>query len=49
MWQIAGYQARLIAAFIKAFKDNPKRARDSGREGRAQPDIGHGIRSKDTP
>ncbi|MFO7478419.1 MAG: NAD(P)-binding domain-containing protein [Methyloceanibacter sp.] len=50
VWQIADYQARLIAAFIKAQDSDPKRANwFKGLKARAQPDIGHGIKWKDTP
>ena len=50
VWQIADYQARLIAAFIKACEDDPKRAAwFRALKARAHPDIGHGIRWKDTP
>jgi cation diffusion facilitator CzcD-associated flavoprotein CzcO len=50
VWQIADYQARLIAAFIVACESDPKRAawfRDL--KARAMPDIGHGIKYQDTP
>ncbi|MCP4003171.1 MAG: NAD(P)-binding domain-containing protein, partial [bacterium] len=50
VWQIADYQARLIAAYITAQEEDPKRAawfkalkRD------AKPDIGHGLEPGDTP
>ena len=50
VWQIADYQARLIAAFIKACEDDPKRAEwFRALKAHAHPDIGHGIRWKDTP
>ena len=50
VWQIADYQARLIAAFIKAEETDPKRAAwFRALKARANPDIGHGIRWKDTP
>jgi hypothetical protein len=50
VWQIADYQGRLIAAFIKACEDDPKRAAwFRALKARAHPDIGHGIRWKDTP
>jgi cation diffusion facilitator CzcD-associated flavoprotein CzcO len=50
VWQIADYQARLIAAFIKAQDSDPKRANwFKALKARAQPDIGHGIKWKDTP
>ena len=43
-------KARLIAAFIKACEDDPKRAAwFRALKARAHPDIGHGIRWKDTP
>jgi cation diffusion facilitator CzcD-associated flavoprotein CzcO len=49
VWQIADYQARLIAAFIKAQQSDPKRANWFRRlKARARPDIGHGIKWKDT-
>ncbi|MGH9807742.1 MAG: hypothetical protein ACRD9W_10865, partial [Terriglobia bacterium] len=49
VWQIADYQARLIAAFIKACESDPRRA-DWFRtlKGYAHPDIGHGIRWQNT-
>jgi hypothetical protein len=50
VWQIADYQARLIAAFIKACETDPERAAwFRALKARARPDIGHGIRWKDTP
>ena len=50
VWQIADYQARLIASFIDACDRNPKRAARFRRlKARAHPDIGHGIKWKDTP
>jgi hypothetical protein len=50
VWQVADYQARLIAAFIKACETDPKRAAwFRALKARAHPDIGHGIRWKDTP
>ena len=50
VWQIADYQARLIAAFIKAQESDPKRAQwFRALKARANPDIGHGIKWKDTP
>ncbi len=50
VWQIADYQARLIAAFIVACETDQKRA-DWFRKLRAHanPDIGHGIKWQDTP
>ena len=50
VWQIADFQGRLIAAFIKAQENDPKRA-DWFRslKAHAQPDIGHGIKWQDTP
>jgi hypothetical protein len=50
VWQIADYQARLIAAFITAQEEDPKRAawfRELKRH--ANPDIGHGLKHQDTP
>ena len=50
VWQIADYQARLIAAFITAQEEDKARAdwfRRLKRE--ANPDIGHGIKWQDTP
>ena len=50
VWQIADYQARLIAAFITAQEQDPARAdwfRAIKRD--AKPDIGHGIKCQDTP
>ncbi len=50
VWQIADYQARLIACFITALERDPKRAAwFRGLKARANPDIGHGIRWQDTP
>jgi cation diffusion facilitator CzcD-associated flavoprotein CzcO len=50
VWQIADYQGRLIAAFIKAQQNDPKRAAwFRALKARAHPDIGHGIKWKDTP
>ncbi|HUU67420.1 MAG TPA: NAD(P)-binding domain-containing protein [Methyloceanibacter sp.] len=50
VWQIADYQARLIAAFIVACETDKKRA-DWFRKlkAHAKPDIGHGIKYQDTP
>jgi cation diffusion facilitator CzcD-associated flavoprotein CzcO len=49
VWQIADYQARLIAAFIEACEKDPKRAAwFKALKARAHPDIGHGIKWKDT-
>ncbi|MEM7192322.1 MAG: NAD(P)-binding domain-containing protein [Pseudomonadota bacterium] len=50
VWQIADYQARLIAAFITAQEKDPARA-DWFRKLKRNdtPDIGHGIQRQDTP
>jgi hypothetical protein len=50
VWQIADYQARVIAAFIKAQEEDPARA-DWFRKlkSEAAPDIGHGLKHQDTP
>ncbi|MHA1133130.1 MAG: flavin-containing monooxygenase [Alphaproteobacteria bacterium] len=50
VWQIADFQARLIAAFIVA-QDEDKARADWFRKlkSHAKPDIGHGIKTKDTP
>jgi hypothetical protein len=50
VWQIADYQARLIAAFIVAGEEDKPRA-DWFRKlkATAHPDIGHGIKYQDTP
>jgi cation diffusion facilitator CzcD-associated flavoprotein CzcO len=49
VWQIADYQARLIAAFIRACESDPKRAAwFRALKAHAHPDIGHGIRWQDT-
>jgi cation diffusion facilitator CzcD-associated flavoprotein CzcO len=50
VWQIADYQARLIAAFIVACEQDERRA-DWFRKlkAHANPDIGHGIKYQDTP
>ncbi|MGH6737360.1 MAG: flavin-containing monooxygenase [Methyloceanibacter sp.] len=50
VWQIADYQARLIAAFLLAQEEDQRRAdwfRKLKRD--ANPDIGHGIKYQDTP
>ena len=50
VWQLADYQARLIASFISACANDPKRAAwFRALKARANPDIGHGIAWKDTP
>jgi len=50
VWQIADYQARLIAAFITAQESDPKRAAwFHALKAHANPDIGHGIKWQDTP
>ncbi|HSB58652.1 MAG TPA: hypothetical protein VLD66_03540, partial [Methyloceanibacter sp.] len=50
VWQIADYQARLIACFIAALEKDPKRAAwFHALKAKARPDIGHGIRWQDTP
>ncbi len=50
VWQIADYQARLIAAFIVACETDKKRADWFRRlKAHANPDIGHGIKYQDTP
>lgn len=50
VWQLADYQARLIAAFIEAREKNPKRAQwFRALKARAHPDIGHGLKWQDTP
>lgn len=49
VWQIADYQARLIAAFITAQEEDERRAdwfRALKRD--ANPDIGHGLETQDT-
>ncbi len=49
VWQIADYQARLIAAFVTAQDTDPERAdwfRGLKRE--ATPDIGHGLKRQET-
>jgi cation diffusion facilitator CzcD-associated flavoprotein CzcO len=49
VWQIADYQARLIATFIAALAKEPKHTRwFRTLKARANPDIGHGIKWKDT-
>jgi hypothetical protein len=50
VWQLADYQAQLIASFIVACASDPKRA-DWFRKlkASARPDIGHGIPDKGTP
>ena len=50
VWQLADYQAKLIASFIVASALDPARA-DWFRKlkATAHPDIGHGIPYKDTP
>ena len=50
VWQIADFQARLIACFIAACANDPKRAAwFRALKASATPDIGHGIRWQDTP
>jgi len=50
VWQLADFQARLIACFVKALSNDPKRAAwFRALKASATPDIGHGIRWKDTP
>ena len=50
VWQLADYQARLIAAFIAARETDPKRAQwFRALKAHANPDIGHGLRWQDTP
>jgi cation diffusion facilitator CzcD-associated flavoprotein CzcO len=50
VWQLADYQARLIAGFIKACESDAKRADwFKALKAKAAPDIGHGIRYQDTP
>jgi len=49
-WQLADYQARLIASFIVACARDKKRAAwFRALKARATPDIGHGIAYKATP
>jgi cation diffusion facilitator CzcD-associated flavoprotein CzcO len=49
VWQLADYQAKLIAAFIAACSTDPKRAAWFRRlKATAKPDIGHGIKWQDT-
>jgi hypothetical protein len=50
VWQLADYQARLIASFIVALASDPKHAAWFRKlKATATPDIGHGIPYKDTP
>jgi NADH dehydrogenase FAD-containing subunit len=50
VWQLADYQARLIASFIVAKARHPKRASwFKALKARTTPDIGHGLKWKDTP
>ena len=50
VWQLADYQARLIASFIVAHASDPKHAAwFRNLKATATPDIGHGIPYKDTP
>ena len=50
VWQLADYQAKLIASYIVALSSDPERA-DWFRKLKASatPDIGHGIPYRDTP
>ena len=49
VWQIADYQAKLIASFIVAMASEPKRAEWFRKlKATAHPDIGHGIPYRDT-
>ena len=50
VWQIADYQAQLIASFLVACAKDPERAAwFRALKAKAKPDIGHGIRYQDTP
>jgi cation diffusion facilitator CzcD-associated flavoprotein CzcO len=50
VWQLADYQARLIASFIVACASDPAAANWFRKlKATATPDIGHGIPYKDTP
>ena len=50
VWQLADYQARLIASFIAAQERDPERAAWFRKlKAETAPDIGHGIRYQDTP
>jgi len=50
VWQIADYQARLIAAYITAQEEDPRRAAwFKALKADANPDIGHGLKPGDTP
>jgi hypothetical protein len=50
VWQLADYQARLIASFINACERDPKRAEwFRTLKARVHPDIGHGLKWQDTP
>jgi hypothetical protein len=50
VWQLADYQARLIASFIVASRaDEPRAEWFRKLKQSAHPDIGHGIPYKDTP
>ena len=50
VWQIADYQARLIAAYITAMEEDPGRAAwFKALKRKANPDIGHGLKRQDTP
>jgi hypothetical protein len=49
VWQLADYQARLIASFVAAKERDPKRASwFKALKARAHPDIGHAIKYQDT-
>lgn len=49
MWQLADYQAQLVASFIVAQARDPKKAAWFRRlKATARPDVGHGIRAGDT-
>jgi hypothetical protein len=50
VWQLADYQAKLIASFIVASASDPKRAAWFRKlKAKGRPDIGHGIPFKNTP
>jgi hypothetical protein len=50
VWQLADYQARLIASFIVSCARDDKRASwFRALKAKAKPDIGHGIKYQDTP
>ena len=50
VWQLADYQAQLIASYVVAMENDPRRAAWFRKlKEKSVPDIGHGISYQDTP